>query len=97
MISKLENPFAPDQSGNTIIHTAIDQGLKWGSMEIFKLLASMVEDPNAPNANGDTPLKIAFQMKNRRMFKIILEIVNKWKIKDFFYSRNEPKLDSFEN
>ena len=77
LISKLENPFAPDQSGNTIIHTAIDEGLKWGSMEIFKLLASMVDDPNAPNANGDTPLKKAFRNKDRKMFEIIFAIVNK--------------------
>ena len=42
---------APDKTGNTPIHWAA----LYGHTEIVKILAPLVDNPNAPNDIGETP------------------------------------------
>ena len=70
MVANLENPLAAIP-GVPIRRTPIHLAVSLGQTEIFKFLASKVEDPNAQKKF----LKLAFQYGRWEIFKILLPSV----------------------
>ena len=71
MAPLIENPNAPNEDGNTPIHTAAENG----HIEIVKILAPLTENPNAPDLYGTTPIILAAENGHTDIVKIL---ANSW-------------------
>ena len=71
MAPLIENPNAPNEDGNTPIHTAAENG----HTEIVKILAPLTENPNAPDNYGSTPIILAAENGHTEIVKIL---ANSW-------------------
>ena len=60
-----EKPDAPDEDGNTPIYWAAFKG----HTDIVKILAPLIDNPNAPNDHGVTPSKVAYNAEIRTFLK----------------------------
>ena len=71
MAPLIENPNAPNEDGNTPIHTAAE----YGHIEIVKILAPLTENRNAPDLYGTTPIILAAENGHTDIVKIL---ANSW-------------------
>ena len=68
MAPKVENPNAPAHDGWTPIHMAASHG----HTEIFKFIATMIENPHSPILpNGRTPLQVAIDFNQQEIVNIL--------------------------
>ena len=66
---------------NHLIHqkNPIIRAVQKGNIEIVKLLAPLMDNPNSPNINGETPIDVAVQnydLKRDEIIQFLLPFVN---------------------